>query len=270
MTGEKVTVTDNTGTVAPIVDLTTGAPVGTIPAQPPASPATPTIPSFASDDIYAPDGKKWADKFHGSSGALKQVQAEKAEEVGALAQQVASVAEALKTRDAAIAQRDVQLDAMRGQVGNLEELQTQMTTLTEEAARAQRYKLLLQHPGLLALQVEQEVTVEGQETPQKIMVNPAIQLIETSTLPLDQLQQTIALMDAAIGKPAALVPVAPVTDGAIPPAPAPASSNLDTAWKSVQEAQDRLNSGDLTVEAWDAQRKAWAEYRSLQAQLAGA
>jgi hypothetical protein len=151
---------------------------------------------------------------------------------------------------------------------NLDELQTQITTLTEEAARAQRYKLLLEHPGLLNLQVEQEVKVEGQEEPQKISVNPAIQLVETSTLPTDQLKQTIAQMEAAIGKPTA--PQAPVTDGALPPSPPPEENNLDQAWAKVQAAQDRLNGGDLSPDAWNEQRAAWAEYRELQARLAGA
>ena len=77
MTGEKITTTDDAGIVPPVADLTTGAPAATNPpAQPPASPTKTAIPSFASDEIYAPDGKKWSDKFHGSSGALKQVQAE--------------------------------------------------------------------------------------------------------------------------------------------------------------------------------------------------
>jgi len=257
--------------VAPIADLTTGTPVAANPpTQPPASPATPTIPPFASDDIYAPDGKKWSDKFHGSAGALKQVQAEKAEEVGALAQQVSSMAAALKERDAAIAQREAQLETMKSQLGNLDELQTQITNLTAEAAKAQRYKLLVQHPGLLGLQVEQEVVVEGQEQPQKVVVNPAIQLIESSSMPLDQLQQTIAQMEAAIGKPATAAPPVPVTGGAIPPAPARTEGNLDEAWAKVMAAQERLNTGDLSPDAWEAQRKAWAEYRELQAQLAGA
>lgn len=268
MTGEKVTVTDNTGTIAPVPDLTTGAPAAmNPPVQPPASPATPAIPSFASDDIYAPDGKKWSDKFHGSSGALKQVQAEKAEESGLLAQQIATLTSALTERDAAIANGEARVAALQGQIPNLEELQTQITTLTEEAAKAQRYKLLLQHPGMLNLQVEQEVIVEGQETPQKVMVNPAVQLVENTTMPLDQLQQTIAQMEAAIGKPGAALPV---TDGALPPAPAPATDNLDGSWKKVQAAQDRLNSGDLSPDAWDEQRKAWSDYKALQAQLAGA
>jgi hypothetical protein len=283
MTTQDPTGTDGAG--VPAVDLGDGTPVAanppvtnatnaqlpitasatSPPPQPPAS-QTPTL----DPQVFAPDGKPWSAKFHGSSGALKQVQAEKAETEGALTQQIATLTAALGERDATIAQLQVQLGTAQEQLGGLDDLQGQITTLTEEAAKAQRYKLLVAHPELLNLRVEQQVQVEGQDEPQTVTVNPAIDLIETSSLPLDKLESTIAQMAAAVGSavPIAAPAQTPITGPTPPTPPAPNVNDLDAAWEKVKEAQERINSLDASPEAWNNHREAWAEYHRLQTELA--
>jgi hypothetical protein len=219
-------------------------------------------------DIYCPDdGKKWKDKFYGAQGALKQTRTEAAEKVGAAEQQVLSVTETLQQRDATLATLTGQNTELSEQIAAIPQLQGQIEQLTQQAARADLYQVLMGYPQLLEMTAQQTVPADKDgEEPTTITVNPVLQLIETSNMSVDQLKVTLDQFLQALPQQTEGGQVrSPVTSAATPAPPAPGGPATDDAlWTRVQAAQGRMNSGDNSPEALEEHRAAWAAYREAQ------
>lgn len=246
----------------PAVDIATPPVLPVTSAVPPLSPQT----SGSNPDIFCPeDSKKWKDKFYGAQGALKQVQASSAGKVGGLGQQVTELTQTVAEKDATIAATQLQLVTLQEQIKQIPDLRGQVGTLTQQAARADRYQLLMEFPHLLGLRVEQMIAGEEGEEPETTTVNPVLQLVEASTLSLEQLRVTLQQFSATLptATPDA-TPVSRVLAPAMPPSPAPAGAGGDALWARVQGAQMKLNSGDYSQEAQREHQEAWAAYNKAQ------
>lgn len=245
---------NETGVVTP---ESTPAPAPT-PSVQPAAPQSAPPSSPLNPDVYAPDGKKWSDKYWGIQGALKQAQQQSAEATGGFEQQVLNLTQAVQQRDATIKALAEERDMLREQVGNIPGLQEQIGQLSQQAQRADRYQLLMEFPELTGLRVEQEVQTEAGE-PRKVVVNPVLQLIETSQMSLDQLRTTLQQFVTTMPSPGE-PQRSPVTSPAIPAPSSPKVDTKDELWKNVMAVHARINEGDRSEATREEYRKAWEAY----------
>ncbi|MHC4542925.1 MAG: hypothetical protein ACYSYL_00160 [Planctomycetota bacterium] len=195
-----------------------------------------------------------------------QAEAQAAEKIGGFEQQIVVLQQTLGERDAEIAALNAQIAQLTEQGGQIPGLQEQIQQLSVQAMRADKYQMLMNHPELLALQVEQPG--EGEDA-EPVMVNPLLQLIETSNLPLDTLEQTIQQFKSALPLPATEVPPRPAAANPAVPPPAPQEgsgepSGEDATWQAVQDAQEALNENPGNMQLQEAQRKAWQRYYEAQ------
>jgi hypothetical protein len=272
MTKETQAVTQGSGTDA--AQQVTADPTPTV--QPVPQAAAPvqappaSQPSVSSqDDVYAPDGKLWKDKFWGAQGALKQTQQQKEEATGGYEQQLLALAQTVKERDAAIATLNQQVEQLRDQIGTIPGLQDNINELTQKATMAERYQLLFEFPQVHNLWIEQTVQGEDGAEPTTQRVNPVLQLVETSQMPMDQLRTTLQQFVASL--PTAASPGedrSPVTSPAIPTPTTPQTSADSDAWTRITAAQDALNNSPGDPAAIKEHQDAWDAYRELDTQPA--
>lgn len=217
----------------------------------------------SSPGVDPADGKLWKDKFYGTQGRLQQVEAQHAQQMGALQAQAEGLQGTLRERDAAIASLQQQVQQATEQLGAIPGMQSQITELQQRATLADRYRAAMQHPELLGAKVEIERPgADGQMV--KEQVNPLLSLIENTTLTGDALVATLQQMAAALPK---TPQTAPVMQGAVPPPPAPVQDELAALRQKAVEIQDRLNGGDATVMQEHAD--IWMKIRETEAAARG-
>lgn len=241
---------DVTPTTTPVADSAPSAQPIAPPVAPPSSPQT-------NPEVYAPDGKKWADKYWGIQGALKQTQQQSAQDTGSLEQQVLQLTQSVQQRDAMIKALTEEREALREQAGSIPGLQEEIGQLSQQAQRADRYQMLLEFPELHSLRVEQ--LQEDGADPQTVLVNPVLQLIETSQMPLDQLRTTLQQFVSTLPSTVE-APRSPVTSPAIPKPSTPKVNERDELWEKVQAIHQRINTGDSSAEAQAEYAEAWRVY----------
>ncbi len=231
------------------------APATPVPAAPTPSPAVPTTTAL-DPDVFGPDGKRWKDKAIGARGWVKQIEEKAVEEKGQLEAQIAGLAGQIGERDAAITQLTAQVGTLTETADTIPGLQEQIEQLQQQAVVAERYKVALEFPALLALQTEEVVKDEdGNERTETR--NPMLALIESSSLDQpglrDQLKQLAAALPQAVPQP---IQQSPVTGGATPSPAAPAEGQGSEHWYSVaMKLQARMNEGEQGLfeqfdEAW--------------------
>jgi len=245
-----------------MADELTPTPTGD-PVAPPAQPATPPTQPPASptvdSKIFAPDGKTWKDKFFGEQGRRQQVENQSATHAGSFEAQLETAQRDGQIKDAEIARLNASIAELTNQTGAIPDLRTQVEALTPQAARAARLEILMGYPSLVAAQVEEEFTPEGGE-PQKRMVNPFLNLVNSTGLEGQALVTELGRLSAAIGTPA--TPPA-VVAGAVPPpaSPAPgndAESHRANAMKWHQYVVNGVIRTDDGKDPLEEERKAWA------------
>ncbi len=254
-------------TIDATTPTTTGAD-GTTPATTPVQVTTPpqSQPQQQLPPTVDPsDGKLWKDKFHGTQGRIRQIEAQYAQQEGALQAQMEGLQNTLRERDATIATLQQQVQQAGTQLEAVPGMQEQITTLQHQSALAERYKAAMQYPTLLNAQVEVERTTEDGQTVTE-RVNPLLNLIENTTLEGDALTATLRQMATALPGQQTVSTPTPVMEGAVPPSPEPVEDELSALRKQAQDIQDRINDGDHT--AWNEQGPIWQKIRELE--LAGA
>jgi len=251
----------------------TGAPAAT-PGQSP-DPATSQQPASLHPDVYAPDGKRWRDKFYGQDGAISKLQNDAARAAGIHDQTIAGLQEQLRIRDSQIATLNTSSANAQAQIDSIAGLNQTITELQARAGLVDTYRALTEYPDLLNVQVEESVpaTEPGGE-PTTRTVNPLLALVESSNLPPDQLRAQMAQLATFYRtgqqqQPAA--PPAPVAPGLAPipgppavPSPAtPLAQNTVAYWRQrALEAQGRMIEGDAVART--EHREAWEKVRELE------
>lgn len=236
-------------------DGTTSTPAAPVTVTPPvpahtvSPPPVPTQTTYARDDVYAPDGKKWKDKFYGAQGYVKQKEAGWLSEKGSLEAQIETLQQATGEHEATVASLTSQVTDLTETSGTIPALQEQIVQLKSEAAKATKYQIAMRYPSLLSIQTEEEVPVpEGQEgETTKVVTNPVLDLIESSNLDGVQLETTLQRMVAAMSVPGTQVPAAPATVSPAVPTPVePVVGDDKAAWVAkARDAQVRVNSGEI-------------------------
>jgi len=270
MPNETQTATD--GATLPTIDApSTGTAPVSQPATSPSSAVPQPVPPVSqkatglNPDVYASDGKRWSDKFYGAQGALKQVQEQAAQATGGLEQQILQLTQAVQERDATIASIMKQRDGAMEQASTIPDLQKQIETLSSEAARAEKYRLFWEFPSVASMRVERTVEPEDGGEAQTVVTNPVLELIETSTMPLDQLRATLQQFVTALPqKAASTAEQRPSASTPSTPTPAmPTSPSVDDAWARVVAAQEKYQS-DPSPEADREHQEAWEAYYASQ------
>ncbi len=252
----------------PTTGTTTEPPAGNdgTPAAPPAQAAPP--PQSQPPQQQLPptvdpsDGKLWKDKFYGTQGRLQQVEAQHAQQMGALQVQAEGLQSTLRERDATITNLQQQVQQATTQLETIPGMQEQIATLEQQSALAERYRAAMQYPALLGAQVEIERTTEDGQTV-KEMVNPLLNLIESTTLTGDALQATLRQMAAALPAQQAGSTPTSIMAGAVPPSPEPVQDELGELRKRAAKIQDRINDGEIG--AWEDHANVWMQIRELEA-----
>lgn len=249
-----------------------GTPIQPVtPASPPASPQ-PTASPYRREDVYAPDGKRWADKFHGVDGQAKQArEAVETERAGYL-EQIQGLEGNTVAAQSAIQDLTGQVTGLNEQLVQLPALQVEIDKLTKAAALAEKYRMLAEHPDLLQIQVEEEVPGGEGEEPTTVTYNPLLRLVETSTLEGDELRTEMQRFSKFYAAQSGQTQQKPASPGQplLPPSPQPAG-DVDTVeyWKGkAMEVQERINAGDMSQEARTEFRENWAKVRELEAAAA--
>jgi len=250
---EQVTqqTTDTTTDATPVV---TPAPV----VQPPASPAP---------GLYAPDGKTWQSKFHGAEGRAQQVTQQRDTVVGGYEQRVEDSQQALRVAQAKVATLEGQVQQLTGQVDTIPQLRGELDAAKSAASKASRLQVLMKHPGLLSVQVEEEQ--EGQT----VQVNPFMQFIDSTTLEGDSLDAMLRQMASAMSVPAATPAPAPIVEGAAPQPATPAGESGTDALRAEAMRWHQLKidggvgpNGEDPVEE---EQKAWSKFYEAQGAAIG-
>ena len=256
MTEEQTTNVTNPVTPA---DATSAAPVATgVPSSSP-QPTTPAIdPS---------DGKEWRTKFYGQKGAYEQLKNQVAANEGALSERITQLQSLLQVSEAEVKRLTLLNSELTGKADAIPQLQTDNQNLKQEAAVAERVKMLLDYPAVLGIQVEEEVpaTEEGKE-PTMVKINPILNLVANSNLEGDALKVEIARLSKIYGSQAqAQAPPEEPPKGP-PVAPAPGTPSEETAeyWRlKAIEISERMNSEGMTPDLMNAHSEAWKKQTEL-------
>lgn len=234
------------------------------PATPvPAAPAPSPVPATTTldPDIFGPDGKRWKDKAIGARGWVKQIEEKAAGEKGQLEAQIAGLTGQIGERDTAITQLTAQMSTLTETAGAIPALQEQIEQLQQQAVVAEKYRIALEFPALLALQTE-EVVKDEEGNEQTEVHSPMLALIESSSLDQaglrDQLKQLAAALPQATPQPIQ----SPVTGGATPSPAAPAAGQGSGHWyETAMKLQARMNTGEQGLfeqfsDAWSKRAEA--------------
>jgi len=239
-------------------------PVTSVPPQPTASPAAPGL----DPGIYAPDGKTWKSKYHGAEGTRMQVETARDQAEGRFTQQVQDLQQQLREALVKVTTLETQVQQLAAQTEAIPQLQGELDAAKQAAARANRLEVLMRHPDLLTVQVEETREVDGQ--PQTVAVNPFMGFIDSTTLEGDALDTMLTQMATALSvPPAAVVAPTPVTEGAAPQPAQPADTGgLDALRaEAMRWHQMKINAerGPNDEDPAEEERKAWQKFYQAQA-----
>lgn len=191
----------------------------------------------------------WMQKWNGFIGRYRQEKSQWGTEKG--------------ERDSKITSLEAELTALRAQmedatskVGQVEELQAQLTTATEEATARQsllnKQSLLLEYPRLLAAKDD-----DGK--------NPFTELVLSSTLSPDDLKKQVEGMEAMLSKSNGQSAV----DGSAPPPASPPSAepagSAALRAKALMWDEKIIDTNRTDLEAISESAKAWERVREAEA-----
>lgn len=250
---QQTTDTPTDAPTAPVTPaVTTPAPV----VQPPASPA----PDLVDPRIYASDGKLWESKFFGAEGRAKQLTQQRDTVVGGYEQRIEDSQQALRVAQAKVTTLEGQVQQLTGQVDTIPQLRGELDAAKSAASKASRLQVLMKHPNLLAVQVEEEQ--EGQT----VQVNPFMQFIDSTTLEGDPLDAMLRQMASAMSVPA--VTPAPVVEGAAPQPATPAGESGTDALRAEAMRWHQLKIdggvGPNKEDPVEEEQKAWSKFYEAQ------
>lgn len=237
---------------------------------PPVTSPTPPTPGPSStytpvdQMVYAPDGKTWKSKFHGAEGHRTQIEEQRDTQRGALEQKVMGLEQQLREAQAQVSSLTNEVSALTEQANTIPQLQEQLTTVRQQAAEAARLRILMKHPQLLGVQIEEQRAVEGQEEPEVVQVNPYMKFIQTTTMEGDELDQALGQLTAVLAQLPSVGPVTPepVVEGAVPqPAQPTGTTDVDSCrqealrWHALRLAGESGPNGEdsaqMEQEAWN-------------------
>jgi hypothetical protein len=227
-----------------------------------------TTPDASNRDIFDEQGRKWRDVANGQKGFIQQVQKAQNEAAAVTQSQIDALNVTIAERDTALTELAAQVQALGETAGTVPQLTEQIEELTQKAAKAEKYRMLMQYPKLLQVQVEQQVEPAGEgEEPTVRTVNPLLELVESSDLVGDALQATLNQLIAAlpsVGPPTEGTPP-PATPAPMAPTPAAPTGTDDLAsWQAKADAaHQQMNTGDMSAQP--AFTEAWENIRRLQA-----
>jgi hypothetical protein len=196
---------------------------------------------------------------------MKQVQKEHMDKIAELQTQIDTLSVGVAERDTTIVNLTSQVDSLAGPAEQVPQLTEQIQELTKKAAKADKYRMLMAHPQLLQMQVEQPVEPAGEgEEPTTRTVNPLLELVESSDMSGEALQATLSQLVAAMPSvgplPQAIQQGSPPPTQPPPMAPAPGeplnTNDIESWYAKAREAHQLLNTGDMSAqqafnEAWD-------------------
>jgi len=220
---------------------------------------------YAREDVYAPDGKKWSEKFFGTQGYAKQKDAEFGQAEGKFTAQVESLTQQLNDANAKVTELTATISGLQELVDTIPGLNERIATLSDTANKATRYRQAMKYPGLLNVAVEEEVTdAEGNTT--KVVTNPLLTLLESTDLPEAELDRTLSQMAAAFSaaeqtrvEGAARTTMAPAA-----PVPPASSGNDIQSWAAkAQEAFERCKADYTDAQARKDYDEATQKLREL-------
>jgi len=237
---------------------------------PPVSPTsvnTAPGPGFDRADVFDDAGKTWKSKYFGAQGATQQADARFRDERATFNQQITDLTATIGQRDATIEALNAQISAQEAIAATVPELQTQIETLQADTARANKYKALMGYPGLLSVQVTEDVT-DGDGVTSQVTVNPILRLIESSTLEGATLEAELRRL-ASVQQSAqiATTPTVPLTSGASPNPSPPETVTIESLQAKADDARARAGAGDR--EARGEMIAAFEEIRKLSQQSQG-
>jgi hypothetical protein len=253
---DSVTSTADSGTTAANVTYT----------QPPQA----SQPTGLNPDIWAPDGKRWKDKYHGRDGAIAQLQQEKEVTRGQLETKIDSLSQTILEKDGQVEKLNVRLKALEEEAGTIPTLLEQLSEKEKEAGLAAKYRLLAEYPRLLEIQVDEEVPVEGQEEPTIVRVNPFLNLVEHTNLDGDALRAEIQRLSKFFDSQ--MQAAQQVQQGDRPPAPttpapaAPAEDTRESLYRKAMSLKQQMIEGgtDMLSEAdWAEFHNTWDQIRKF-------
>lgn len=238
-------------------EVSPGADSTPVALTPPPSQSSPGLDAR----IYDADGKTWQSKFHGAQGRLMQVEAQKDKKIGALQQQVDAFQEEINQKDIKIGALETQITQLTGEIQTIPQLQGELDNVKKKANRADKLDILMRHPCLLSMQVEEQQTIEGQDEPVTVKVNPFVRLIESTTLSGDALEQELVRLSAVL--PSAASATAPVVEGAAPAPVTPSDTNDLTALQAKAiEWHEKTIAGKPGAK--EKEREAWGKFYEAQ------
>ena len=231
----------------------------------------PTVqPSFSRELVYAPDGKRWIDKYNGLKGRLMQVEAESAESTGKLEAQLDSLRQRLQETAASAESYKTEAEKISELQEKIDALGEEKKALSTKADRVDQYEVLFRYPHILDKQVEKEIPdPDDPEKTMKVKVNPLLNLVESTTLTGEALEEQVQMIAAMFSNEQS-VEAAPKkrspTDAAIPSPGEPVSSEADI----IQGEIDKLNrqmrqSGTMSPGMWQQQQELYDKLRQLEA-----
>ena len=253
--------TNVTNTETP-VDTSSAAPVAAV--VPPSS-QQPTTSGLDGNVFDSIDGKPWRKKFYGQKGRADQLEQEAAKAEGALTEQVNQLQQSLQIAQAEVQRLTLLSSELTGKVDAIPQLQTDNQNLKQEAAAAERMKVLLDYPGVLGIQVEEVVpaTEEGKE-PTTIQVNPILNLVANSNLSVDALRAEIERVAKFQGAAPQAPPEEPSKGPPVAPAPSAPSEETAEYWRQKAiELSLRMNTEGQLPELMDAHTEAWKKHTEL-------
>ena len=256
MTEQPTTTVTNTETP---IDTTISA-VPSAPVSPPLSQQPPV-----TTDVDPSDGKPWRTKFHGQKGAYEQLKNQVAAKEGALSEQIKQLQQSLQVSEAEVQRLTIENTKLQGQADAIPQLQTDNQNLKQEAAIAERMKVLLDYPAVLGMQVEEEVpaTEEGQEAT-TIKVNPILNLVANSNLDVDALKAEIERIAKFQGAAPQAPPEEPTAGPPVAPAPASPSEETPEYWhKRALEIDAQMSSEGMSPQLVEASKEAWRKHAEL-------
>ena len=254
MTEQTTSVTNAETPIDTTISATPVAPVAPPSSQQPTAPA-----------IDPSDGKEWRTKYHGQKGAYEQLKNQVAAKEGALSEQIKQLQQSLQVSEAEVKRLTLLSSELTGKVDAIPQLQTDNQNLKQEAAAAERMKVLLDYPGVLGMQVEEVVpaTEEGQE-PTTIQVNPILNLVANSNLSVDALRAEIERVAKFQGAAPQAPPEEPSTGPPVAPAPAAPSEETAEYWRQKAiELSLRMNTEGQLPELMEAHTDAWKKHTEL-------
>jgi len=138
----------------------------------------------------------------------------------------------LRERDEQIVALNAAQQDMQASVTTLAEQAKVIPTLTQRAAYADKLEIFLRFPELVSVQIEQEMPGDEGQEPRKVMVNPYLEMLSTTSLTGDALAKHLAQLTLALPKQSQRAPNTPPA----PPTPITQDSAPASILAEVQNA----------------------------------